>query len=668
MTARPLTTDSVDARLSLGEIVSTLSSHLIEEYFCSAQYRLPLYRWQNFRELFERAGRRPEQMAGMGGVIAHTLIAYGAYASNSPAILGPGAAAHSNIDSEEGNFIHWGQQRAAVCGKITDLAVRIADERGVFRVECNESILILLLLEMLLDHGDASGRRGRPFRVAALGHARALYEERSKSNEYPELQGGGLGWHFYTRDTMQAAVAGLKPRLKDRDVQMLCGQERILDLPTPEGIAQALNGEILAWIPVIRIWNHITHMTRQLALRMARDAGSRDDPFDDNFLWKLYQDLDDTTAAIQLMQARLSEFFTSKKPSHNFFQFYCRTNSLGCILVNFLVHRGVKQELQNLHERIDRAYLTPLDDITDFGESEHEQRRSRLLQLKHEADGRMHDCARELASVLWSMQNALPARTGLGIMTGVPMMYETLPTFAEILCTTPSTEEGGSQGFPLATKVQEVGWLLSTYRSLGWSWADMADLIKYLENHHTRLMALKSRLAVLPTHRKWAAHPASRIRPSVKRATSSFAPPTPESMEAAPRPDLFDQPSGDYTSIASTQGAGTVYAAALMPPQALTLRNLQTSEAPDFVSHVLPEPSMMIGTGTSTTSVQVFDPFADMYTMDVENEMLDDGMVQPGGLSSPPSYEDLQQWASLFSDQVPPNWDFGHSGFSPPPH
>jgi hypothetical protein len=72
-----------------------------------------------------------------------------------------------------------------------------------------------------------------------------------------------------------------------------------LGLPTMTEFAKALNGDILVWDPVIRIWDHVAQLTRQFALRMARETPVpelREDPFNDNFLWELYKDLDDTKA------------------------------------------------------------------------------------------------------------------------------------------------------------------------------------------------------------------------------------------------------------------------------------------------------------------------------------------------------------------------------------
>jgi hypothetical protein len=72
-----------------------------------------------------------------------------------------------------------------------------------------------------------------------------------------------------------------------------------LGLPTMTEFAKALNGDILVWDPVIRIWDHVAQLTRQFAIRMAREAPLgqlREDPFNDSFLWELYKDLDDTKA------------------------------------------------------------------------------------------------------------------------------------------------------------------------------------------------------------------------------------------------------------------------------------------------------------------------------------------------------------------------------------
>ncbi|KZT57158.1 hypothetical protein CALCODRAFT_496458 [Calocera cornea HHB12733] len=598
--ALPLTMDSPNARLSVAEIVGTLSSHLIAEYFRTTHYRPPLYRWKDFHEQFEDAGRRPEQMSGMGGVLAHALIAYGAYASNAPAILGPGAPTMTKIEAEEVDFIHWGRERAAVSKRLVDRAVQAADEHGVYRKECNESIVILLLLEMLVDHGDASGRKGRPFRTAAVEHARTLYDEDSTSDEYAELQGGGLGWHLYTRDTVQAAVAGRAPRLQDEDVQRLRGvRSWPIDLPTMEEFSKALSGDILIWIPVIRIWDHVSQIIRQLAIRMATDAPALEppnDPFADDLMRELYRDLDETEQCVRSMQAQLSQHFVVEQPSYTFLQFYCNTSSLGCALVVFLVHRGINQELQRLNERLNYAHLESLD--PGHGLSEHEERRAKLLQLKHEVDGRMQKCARWMAATLWAMQNALSSRTGMGIMVGITMMYETFPMFAEVLCTVPSTEEGGSEDFPLETKIQEIGWLLSTYRSLGWSWADMADSIQYLEEQHQRFVAIRSAICLTP-------------------------------------PQSWGQMSA-YSTILYTSQASTSFG-----PPALT--------------------TIPFNTEAAMSSTPLSDPFTGTYGLTIPGQYANGPAAEPVSIPSPTSYDDLQQWASVFDDQPPPNWDFGQS-------
>ncbi|KZO99413.1 hypothetical protein CALVIDRAFT_596012 [Calocera viscosa TUFC12733] len=673
--ARPLRRDSVDSRLYLAETVSWLSGELIDGYFSVTPFRLPLYRWKNFQEDFENAGRRPEQMAGLGGVIAHALIAYGAYASNSPAILGPGAPSLDNIDSEEVNFIHWGRQRAAVCESLVERAVRAAEEHGVFRIESNESILILLLLEILVGHGDTSDRRGRPFRAAALCHAQTMSEDETMLDEYTEMRGGGLGWLIYTRDTIHAAIFGRGPRLRDQDVEMLRGIDETdvqpVELPSIAEFTRALNGDILVWIPVIRIWDHITWMTRQIATRMAkgtrRPRESEDGPFPDDFWNELCRDLDDTTECVKRMHEHLSPMLPLKQLGHRFFQYYGRTNSLGCIFVNFLVHRGINQELKKLNQGLDQAYLVPLDDTANFGISEHEKHRAKLLQLKHEADGRMQKCARQLACLLLEFQNSISSRTAMGIITGVPMVYETFPVFAEILCTMPSMEEGGSADFPLETKVQEIGWLLSTFRSLGWSWADMADLIKYLEGQHARLVTLKSDLSVSSGQQTWMT-PISSVPSCADSGASSFAPPTPESMQLRPLPDIVDQISGSYTSITNSERPTTGHALAeRMQPFALF--NAELPDAPAFLSlesSVPPAPPIVLHTETSVSALDLSDLFADLYTTTAAGEHAD-RMAQPGILPSSTPYEDLQEWESLFGDQAPVNWDFGHTGFSAQP-
>jgi len=432
-------------------------------------------------------------------------------------------------------------------------------------------------------------------------------------------------------------------------------------------------------------------MTRQFAIRMAKDAPvpeRREDPFADNFLWELYKDLDDTKACIKLMQAHLSQFFTFKRPGHNFFKFYCRTMSLGCLAVDYLVHRGVIQELQALNERIEHANLVPLDEISNFGISEHERRRSKLLQLKNEADGRMRKGARELASILWAMQNSLSARTGLGIMTGIGMVYDGLPQFAEILATMPSREEGGTEDFPLETKIQEVRWLLSTYRSLGWSWVDMADAIKYLEDQLARLEGMRSGITApnpspgvgLPVSsvrsgaeadklspQAGVGLPVSSVRSSAEPSSSSsgatLLPPTPASVKFGP-PQDFEEHGGynhlggvDFVTGGERPTSG--YAADIQA-QALAPLNMLPPEAP---AHI---PQITTSTGASSISLQLTDPFADLYNMTVSSEYLD-GTAQAGHMPSPTSMEDLQQWASLFNDQVPLNWEFGHTGFTPQP-
>lgn len=75
-----------------------------------------------------------------------TLVAFGAFISDSPLILGNDAPRLEELDRDQSGTMDlslWSQRRRGFCHKLVDQIVDLIDRRGIFRVSTTVSRLLL---------------------------------------------------------------------------------------------------------------------------------------------------------------------------------------------------------------------------------------------------------------------------------------------------------------------------------------------------------------------------------------------------------------------------------------------------------------------------------------------------------------------------------------------
>lgn len=224
---------STDDRLAVASLSSALTMGLLDAYFDIAHLQLPKSFHRRLRYVNPRRGEfnplesaRDRQREDMMEVLQAVVIAFGARASDSPAILGNDApkiqelkqrgaigggigivdASTVKVEPDaatgepEFDPTEWGRRREEVCRTLLERALRLCDEKGAMRIATVESVVALMMLEILIDReprlcppladvtwadplirdatdGDPTARRGRPLSLAAIGHVRTLMDD-----------------------------------------------------------------------------------------------------------------------------------------------------------------------------------------------------------------------------------------------------------------------------------------------------------------------------------------------------------------------------------------------------------------------------------------------------------------------------------------------------------
>lgn len=163
---RSLSDDSPDGRLTLSQETNALLASLMDSYLDSASFAGPLVNWANLRMRFERAGRRPHQLDPMTETLVLACIAFGAFASDHPLILGNDAPRLVQLDAEPPKDLSvWSRRRMPFCEKLVEQVVKLVDTRGFFRIAAPETAALLHMTAELVGYMGTSA----PF-SPHLGH------------------------------------------------------------------------------------------------------------------------------------------------------------------------------------------------------------------------------------------------------------------------------------------------------------------------------------------------------------------------------------------------------------------------------------------------------------------------------------------------------------------
>lgn len=112
----------------------------------------------DFKATFEACGRRLSSMDESHEVFFAVILALGSRVSDHPLLVGSSAPtlAELAVAAKEGRDLsEWGRRREAACVALTNKAVALADENGIWRKPSTSNIATLIMLEGLLDRESA---------------------------------------------------------------------------------------------------------------------------------------------------------------------------------------------------------------------------------------------------------------------------------------------------------------------------------------------------------------------------------------------------------------------------------------------------------------------------------------------------------------------------------
>lgn len=120
--------------------------------FFAYQSAAVFHRDIDFRQTFDFAGRRIDQLSSPNQVLCCVLLALGARCSDHPALIGSSAPRTGDLGRltrQDADLREYGRAREAACEALIAQALTLADEKGTFRVASIENVAALMLLESL---------------------------------------------------------------------------------------------------------------------------------------------------------------------------------------------------------------------------------------------------------------------------------------------------------------------------------------------------------------------------------------------------------------------------------------------------------------------------------------------------------------------------------------
>lgn len=154
-----LSDHTAQGRLLVVEESSGVMASLMDQFLDSMTFGIPIVHWANLRSRFERAGRRPNQLDPTTETLVMACIAFGAFCTDHPSIVGQDGPRLIQLDGTPGtpgrsqtDLSHWSRRRMPHCQQLVQKVVHLVDNRGLFRVASPEAAGALYLAAELLEY------------------------------------------------------------------------------------------------------------------------------------------------------------------------------------------------------------------------------------------------------------------------------------------------------------------------------------------------------------------------------------------------------------------------------------------------------------------------------------------------------------------------------------
>jgi len=116
--------------------------------------RIPLFQATIFRPQFESCGRRLNCMDPKLEPLAAVVLALAARISDHPLLIGgngPTPATLARAIKNGDDLSDWGKRRTDACQALVERAMKVADEKGIWRDPTAENLATLMMIEGMTD-------------------------------------------------------------------------------------------------------------------------------------------------------------------------------------------------------------------------------------------------------------------------------------------------------------------------------------------------------------------------------------------------------------------------------------------------------------------------------------------------------------------------------------
>ncbi|GAA5994403.1 uncharacterized protein JCM10292_002041 [Rhodotorula paludigena] len=478
---------SGNVRLGAIELKEAVLSNLLESFF-AYQSAAVFHRDIDFRQTFDFAGRRIDQLSSPNQVLCSVLLALGARCSDHPALIGSSAPRMGDLGRltrQDADLREYGRAREAACEALVAQALTLADEKGTFRVASVENVAALMLLESL-QRSEAVWTATPTYSRHYNSHVRELLNEAQNDNVLRKsVEGSVMSWTAFFRDAFTSAATGISPLFSDDEFWLLRG-EQDPPPPLPEQLLRPLTHDPERdWIALMDSYLHWTvDLSRQVAAHLtsvrARKKPQMDLPFARDMHHKLLIAL---SALPELL--RRSRLLNDVK---NISVISRSLRMSTCNLVH-LLHRVV---LERLAERPSGI----ISDVEQWSSAPDRDYWAALEQLEKEVAWCAFGASREIIAAL---KDLLDAGIPLGNhewldARGMLILFSRLPHWSPIIVRQATAEEGGPPNFTFADKLQDLQTLARALRSVGWASSELARPLDWI---NTEIASLEARRGMM---------------------------------------------------------------------------------------------------------------------------------------------------------------------------
>lgn len=467
---------AVSSRLNTSEVEGLLILSLLEEFF-NGLVTEPLVDPIPLSRVFNRAGRRFDQLDDDAQVLCAAIVAHVSRSTDHPLIVGAGAPTklHRGELVRKGyDLTSYGHRRESACATLLGKALEAVDSKGIFRkIPSVESVAALVLLEGVVAHSDHDplAPLSRPFGQAYTGHVKYLLELGSADKR---IAGNVLGYTCWMRQGLASAQTGRSHSFSEDDYLLL--RAPCWSPPTLASISNETSCEISDSGQLFKslLDAYVYHLAMTLAETPQRLTGLRARTtvrIDENYCHHFLQRLSEAKTVTPILLARANAYRDAPNPAK--VHYHTRALRLGRCIMCFILYEAIKKRIKWESEEGNKVQV-----IDDYDRGY----KMRLGLLEEKCREVAFEAARELVEMFEESIQAGEQIESSGWMdaSGHEWIFSTFSSWARLIVEAPTSEEGGPTNFPLSTKLSNLITLQRTLISVSWSYPKYAEWLPWI--------------------------------------------------------------------------------------------------------------------------------------------------------------------------------------------